>query len=384
VSDIPQRRIRSAADLLAALADPDAGIRLAVLQRVARQPETALAYGVHDGRDVLDALAQEAGADQGTACERVAMAALAAFRDPRVVRFFMERLAESERVETLLLAVARLRHEPVEPLRDPLVALLMTNAPEARPRAAAELLRQAAGLPAAARLRVALITGKVPAPAPDEETTGFWLAELEGPFRTAARRAAQAHGPGAFEPLKAHWDSLSPGNQEWLLLWGAEEYPPEVRELQARALESGSERLALAALRSITHAEGKNLEPGAGIDRFLAHGAPELRLAAIQAGARHSDWRAFIKAESEPAVRRAGLARLAAEEEAVPDLVAALADPDWGMRAVATEALSGMDDRMLEAVERLVRHPDAAVRTAAAQVLLARGREDWLEEVILT
>jgi hypothetical protein len=335
---------------------------------------------------VIDALAQEAGADQGTACERVAMAALAAFRDPRVVQFFMARLAESTRVETLLLAVARLRHEPVEALQDTLVALLMTNDLEARPRAVAELLRQATGLSAAARLRLALITGKVPAPAPDEETTGHWLAELERPFRIAARRAAQAHGRSAFEALKAHWGFLSADNREWLLQWGAEEYPQQVGALQARALESGSEQLALAALRSIAGAEGRGLEARAGIDGFLTHANPELQLAAAHAGARHADWRAFIHAEREPAVRRAGLARLAAAEgaRAVPDLVAALADPDWEMRAAATEALSGLDDSVPEAVEPLVQHPEAAVRTAAAQVLIARGKDEWLEEAILS
>jgi len=58
-SETPQLRIRGAADLFTALSDPDIGVRLAVLQGIARQPAATLAYGAHAGRDVVDELIRQ-------------------------------------------------------------------------------------------------------------------------------------------------------------------------------------------------------------------------------------------------------------------------------------------------------------------------------------
>ena len=58
-----------------------------MLQVVAGDPERALAYGAHDGRDVIDALLEQAAGPERRGLWEVVVATLAAFPDPRVLRY---------------------------------------------------------------------------------------------------------------------------------------------------------------------------------------------------------------------------------------------------------------------------------------------------------
>jgi len=385
-------RIRSAADLLAALADPDPGVRMAVLKMVASQPARALAYGRHDGMDVIDALLAQAAGRERRGSWEVAVATLTVFRDPRVVEFFTGLLARARRADTLFTAADRLAHEPIAALRDGLLPLLMQNESDARARAAARLLLWASDLELAPRLRTALLAGRgrvAPPPLTDATATA-WLAELDGLFGPLARHALETQGEPAHRLLCAHWDRLSETNRIWLLGWGEADAggpssgtrEPPVLE---RALGSGSAKLALAALRRLPALGARAATIAPAIAALARSPDAEVRLAAIRAGASGLDFRALLASETSPELRRACLTSLARADgaAALPDLLAALRDPHWSVRAAATDALQALGETIVPAVEPLARDADARVRTAAVQVLIRLGREDWLEEELL-
>jgi HEAT repeat protein len=386
VTAVPQRRIRNAAELLAAVADPDPAVRVAVLQAVACEPERVLAYGAHAGRDVIDALLEQAAGPERRGLWEVVVATLAAFRDPRVVEFFKGLLSRSRRAPTLFNAAARLELEPVASLREFLRPLLMQNESDARARAAARLLVAAPDLDPAARLRAALLAGRrgVEPPLLTADPAAAWRAELAGLFGPLARRALEAQGKPAFLVLESHWEQLAEGDQIWALRWGVTR-GTEAAALLAKALRSGSTAVVRAALQCLP-ALGEGPASLAPALAALATGPdPTLRRAAIQAGAGGLDFRSMLAAEPGSAVRRASLIALARQEgrAALPDLLAALRDEDWGVRATATQALAALGEEVAAAIEPLIRDPDPRIRTTAIQVLIRVGREAWLEEELL-
>jgi hypothetical protein len=82
----PQLHIRSARELFEALESPDGTARLAALQAVQRAPATALSFGLHAHRDVIDVLLSQAEHFRGEWEWFHWVGALAGFRNPRVVR----------------------------------------------------------------------------------------------------------------------------------------------------------------------------------------------------------------------------------------------------------------------------------------------------------
>lgn len=379
-----QLRIRNAAELIAALSDPTPAMRLAVLRMVAKHPQQALAYGRHDELDVVDVLlAQAAGRDRRGIWE-VVVATLAVFRDPRVVEFFKGLLANARRAETLFAAAKRLGQEPIDPLRDFLRPLLMQNESDARARATARLMVWATELDTAAELRAALLAGRrrVSLPPCTADTASFWLAELNGLFVELARPALEGQGAPAFHVLAAHWDELAEGDRVWLVGWGGADV---VRPLVEKALASGSTKLMLAALARVPAlgARGAGLAPT--VAALATNDDPRVRLAALRAGASGLDFRALLASEQSPALRRTYLASLARQEgrDALPDLVAALRDPHWSVRAAAADAMQALGDEIAPIIEPLAHDADPRIRTAAVQVLIRLGRETWLEEELL-
>jgi hypothetical protein len=327
-----QLRIRTAAELLAALEDPEPGVRMAVLQVVARQPARALAYGRHEGRDVVDVLLAQAAGRERRGVWEVVIATLAVFDDPRIVELFLHLLATGRRAETLFTAANRLEREPIEPLVDRLLPLLMQNESDARARAAARLLLRASGLDRAAQLRTALLAGDgrlLPAPL-DADTLELWLAELDGLFALRARRALEAQGEPALRLLAPCWDRLRDDDRRWLVEWAARTSLDVAATLCERALASGSTALTLAALAVVPRLGERAAALAPHVAPLAAADDPKVRLAAVRAGTSGIDVRRMLTTERAPTLRRACLAALARDEgaAALPDLVAALRDRD--------------------------------------------------------
>jgi HEAT repeat protein len=140
-------------------------------------------------------------------------------------------------------------------------------------------------------------------------------------------------------------------------------------------------RVALDCLPSL----GEGIAPYApSLSRFLDHSDPGVRRAAIEAGATGVDWRAAIAAETDPVLRGRCAQRLGRDEgtQAIPVLVDLLGDPDWRVRAAASQALVEIGAPAQDAVKPLVHDPDRALRTAAVQVLLALGEDAWLKQAL--
>jgi HEAT repeat protein len=234
-------------------------------------------------------------------------------------------------------------------------------------------------------VRVALLTDaeEPRIPALNTETAAFWLEEMDGVFRVQARERLEEMGEPAFLFLARRWDALSEENREWLLEWGGEHWPERIEALLTKALDSNSDRVALAALGCIAaRGEGGAARFGVALARFIHHPDVALRLAAIRAGAMGVDWRAVLARETEPEVRQACVHGLAREKgsRAVPTLVSLLQEGSWELRAAAVSALTRIGAAAIEAVQPLIHHPRQEVQAGAAQILLALGQESWLYE----
>jgi len=81
-----------------------------------------------------------------------------------------------------------------------------------------------------------------------------------------------------------------------------------------------------------------------------------------------------------------GLRDAPQEEKSLPqqsqsELLAALEDPDWRVRARASDALVALGE--VEPVKGLVHDERLEVRAAAVQILMALGEHEWLEAALL-
>lgn len=394
-------RLRTADDLMAALQLTDIGTRMTVLRGIAAEPGRALALGTDpDGRDVVDELLRQANQKRGQTDWLALVGTLAAFSDSRVTAFFQQILTVAENPQLVFFAAERLSREPAASLHAFLTSLLLQNDSVARARAAADLLAGLlAGLPTLSlpeRVRVALLASVdgTEAPPLDDASAPFYFAELAGPFGPEARDCLETLGEPAFCYLREQWDALCDADRIWLLRWAVNDWPLSAPALIARALERDGAEVALAALQSVPAVLGDDsrgpLRPL--VSRWARHADPALRRAAIEAGAQGVDWRgAALETETDPAVRRACIARLAEQEGAagVSTLIALLEDADWQTRATAAGALieigSGAATAVpvAEAVKPLAHDCRQAVQVAAVQVLIGLGEQAWLEKEFL-
>jgi HEAT repeat protein len=179
--------------------------------------------------------------------------------------------------------------------------------------------------------------------------------------------------------LLRRWDRLSDDNREWLAAWGLKAFAGCATSVVGHALASNADRVACVALEFLAaHARDSGADASA-LDRFAKHANPDLRRAAIAAGAT-VDLRRCLAEDDDAEVRRVCVQRLADAEgvRALPDLVALLRGSDWAARAAATRALIGLGDHVVEHVKPLVHDPAHGARVAAVQVLVALGQECWL------
>lgn len=379
----PPREIRSGRDLIAALHAPDPATRFAALRAIHAQPDAARAFGLVEGRDVIDTLLLRAARLSSHDSEWVAVAAaLSVFRDKRVAAFFVDVLETVTRPD-LLFSAARYLAADAAVLRNRLRPLLLQDGCVARARAVASLFVSASSSDPAERLRVALAAEGAEPPPVDDGSVDAWLAELDGAFREEACVALERAGAHAFAYLMHVWDRLSDENREWLAAWGLRAFPDRAEAVLNRALASDAKRVVLVALDDLAVRRNVRVDPTA-LRRFAHHADADLRRAAIAAGAPDVDLRGCAAGGEDMNVRLACVSRLAEAEgvAALPDLLGALRDDDWRMRAAATRALVSLGDVVVESLEPLIHDASQGVRVAAAQALLALREQAWVDAAL--
>ena len=212
-------RIRSAAQLRRTVESPELGLRLAALNAIQQQPAKALAFGVHDGEDVIDMLLSSVKRAEGTLEWLYYVIALAAFRDARVTDFYTTILATSTDSE-LLFTAAEYLAASLNPAVEYTCRRLLWDEHPGRIRAVVSLLSGSKLLDDAERIRIGILAPsdhtQLPAFA---EARELWLRELNGPFRVDAQICLERQGLETLDELLTAWKSLAEQNREWLVDW---------------------------------------------------------------------------------------------------------------------------------------------------------------------
>lgn len=382
------RQIRTAAELFDALASPSPVTRLTAVRAIQKQPAAALKFGLFKGRDVIDGLLAYSTRVEGTLEWMDWIGALAGFRDPRVASFFLDLLRLYDEAVVIFAAMRYLAAEDSHPSAAALVPLLLQNECPVRARAVAELLGHSHWLPVEARVRVGLLSSEAAPVAIDSETAGAWFTELHGPFRAEAMADLEAQGPPAWAQLTNGWDKLGSDDHVWLLEWGSRECQHSIGPALEAGLSSPCTRVLQAALETLSRDEIRDLYPLllplAG--QALTSSDPRVRREAAAANPPGVDWRAMLRDDPDPLVRRACLTALRKCEgkRALPELMDALREHDWQTRALAANELIALGAPAIESVRPLVNDSQEYVRIAAAAVLAELEDYAWLERELLS
>ena len=381
----PPPPVRSARDLFQALESGDVKTRLAALQAVQRAPETALSFGLCDNRDVLDVLLSQAERYRGKLEWLNWIGALAAFRDPRVVRLFISLLTTESHGELLFGLAGYLRSESVETIRDPLRPALMQNDCAARSHAVAPLLACCPGLCSDETLRIALLEPENGIPLPVFPDAGEeWLSELAGPFQSQAQLELRGQGAPALAALVEGWDRLQENSRKWLLEWAAETNPDLVLRPVREVLSTRAESLLLSALETAAKLKDFPNDLETLIVPLLDHEDELIRRAAMMACRSTSDWRQLFEKDPSVLVRQGCLRKIVNQEgdDAVSFALQQLANPDWRIRAAAVEAVLLLGKSGVRAAFALLPGAGEAARIGIARMVMHFEDQDLLDEFV--
>jgi hypothetical protein len=379
-------RIKSAADLERALSAEDLATRLAVLKAVGDNPQAALRYGKHNGRDLIDVLIEQVNTMSGSSLRQVVFSVLALMPGERVKQELIKEFCLGADPACLEAAGTRLAGEAADEKRRIFGPFLMQDDNQAKAREAAKAMADVPDLSPDERLRVALLgaDGEFEPPALDAANWKPWAEALNGgPHAEYARSLAQRQGRPAFAELKRHWPELSSDGKAWLLEWGANEFALEAVELMSLALAEGPEEAVLKALQCVPrYKEAAGLFAEAAT-QWVAHPDQRLRRAAVAAGAR-ADLGGLAQDASDEALQLIAINRLGADGGAVQaGILAGLLDHgSWRVRAAAASALSMMGEAGAGAARRVLQSGTQEARAAAAQALLAMEQDEWLRDQI--
>lgn len=383
----PPRPIRNARTLFEMLRSAEPATRAKALRAIQDKPEAAIAFGLQNGRDVVDVLLAEAIQYEGTLEWLNWAATLSHFRDSRVGNFFGSVLSSVEEPTTLFTAANYLATGAVISSWKSLTALLLQNNCPARARAVAPLIKASPNLTAADRIRIRLLVEDSAEMPIDESTVDAWCAELAGPFRQEACAELEAQGEAAWALIASRWQQLTEEDQFWLLGWGSSKNPQIIANTIQHALSSGTRRVRMEALRALSgFEEHESIEPiRALLIPLLQDEDLIVRHAAVFSAPSDVDWRALLRHERHLPTRQAALAQLVKAEgaRAIPDLLEHLRDNNWQIRATASDLLVNLGDAVVEPVKSLVQDPDQNVRVAAVRILLDLEQDHWLEQEIL-
>jgi len=373
----------SARELFDALGNPNALERRPVLGWVATHSAEAIALGEVDGRDVVDVLIALIDRSQPYGYWQDLAIAIGAFDAPKVTAFFLGVLAGAREAVEAEDAANALERRERSGLREPLVEILLGDDAD-RAAAAARLLADEGDLPDRAAVRVAILEDERDPPPVGAAVTGAWVHELAGPFGAAARDRLREQGAPAAGALAEHWDELSDDDRAWLIGWAAEAAPAEAAALIARALDTGPDPLALAALRAASALPDGSIDPGI-LGRWAQHDEAEIRAAAIAAGAAADAELLLGDENADPELIAAAIHRLAEREgtAAIEAIAGSLESDSLEVRAAAREEIVAMGGDAIEPLRPLVRSPDPGVRAGAVRALLDLGDDEWLERELL-
>jgi hypothetical protein len=381
----PQFHVRCARELFEALESPDSAIRLAALQAVQKAPVTALSFGLHAKRDLVDVLISQAERFRGELERLYWIGVLAAFRDPRVVRLFTSLIASESHTELLFALAHYLRTEPLDPIRTQLGAALMQNGCVARARAVAAILAAYPRLSAGEALRVGLLEPTENAPLPlFSAAIGEWLSELAGPFQAEAQLELRRQGPSTLAALVEYWDRLLESAKKWFLEWAAEIDADLVLDPIREALKKRSDGLVLAALEVAVKLKNFPADFEILIIPFLEHTNELVRRAAVMACRSAVNWRLFFENETSVLVRQVCIAKIMDQEgcEAVSFALEQLANPDWRIRAAAADGLLSLGKSGVRAAFTLLPRASEPVRIGIARMVINLADEDLLDEFV--
>ena len=381
----PQFHVRSARELFEALESWDGAIRVAALHAVQNDPATALSFGRHAKRDLVDVLLSQAERFRGELEWLDWIGALAGFHDSRVFRLFTSLITTESHTELLFALASYMRAGPLESIRAELSAALMQNGCVARARAVGSILAACPGLSAGEALRIGLIEPANDTPLPGfPANVGEWLSELAGPFQLEARLELQRQGTSTLAALIEHWDQPLKSARKWLLEWASEADPDLVLDQLREVLGNRSDGLILPALEAAAKLKEFPDDLGALITPLFGHSDELIRRAAVMALRSAFDWRLFFENEPSSLVRQAAIARILDQEgeEAIPFALQQLANPDWSIRAAAAEALLSLGESGVRAALTLLPEAGESVRIAVARIVVDWADEELVDEFI--
>ena len=370
----PQVRIRNSAELFESLRHPEAAIRVPALAAVAAQPQRVLAYGCHEGRDVVDELIRQLEGDAGLYAPAV-LGALVVFADERVVAACSKVLQSTEDHRMLQLACRRLAQEPDAAARDQLRRLLFSSHPT-QATAAADSLRERNDLTLAEKIHLALWVAYEAPEMAEESARPLWLGLLDGPLQTKARRCLEEQGKAAFD-----WLVETRPLDRWLLQWGCQQFPEQAEPLLERALDTEQAVFVLEQLAAHPDLFPRLRQAAAA---FLSDPNGERRCAAWQVAPlpENLDWLTRWTEEGDSQVRLALGQRMAAECRQERPLLLLAESSDWRIRSLATQGLVRLQAR--SSARELALGLQAEVRAVGTSVLLALEDYEWMEEHLLT
>ncbi len=381
----PPIQVRCARDLFQALESSDGATRLAALQAVQKAPETALTFGLHSKRDLVDVLISQAQRFRGDLEWLSWIGALATFRDLRVVRLFASLITTESHAELLFALAHYLRHEPSDSINIPLGPALMQNQCGARARAIASILATCPSLPVDEALRIKLLEPESDVPLPVfSGAPREWLYELAGPFQSEARLALQRQGPSTLATVVGRWDQLSESTKKWLLEWGVETNADLILDPIREVLVARSDALILPALEAVPRLKHSPAHLDELIIPFLDDDEELVRRAAILAIRSALNWQLIFENDRSVLVRQTCISKVMDQggSEAVSLAMQQLANPDWRIRAAAAEALLSLGEFGVRAAFELMPQASEPVRIGIARMVIHCADEDLLNEFI--
>jgi|GEM_PF-3324130 hypothetical protein len=372
---LPKLKISCAEDLFTALRADTIGVRLSVLSAISRAPEKTLSYGPYHGRHLLGEMIDQLKTTPYPLLRRALLFALSAFKDSSVVEAMKSYFRTSHDAQEVIICTRRLAEEPEHDVRAFFVKFIERGIRSNQARCAANILARLDGHCPGDAVRIAVLSD-IPFTTPplDESTENYWYEALCGPFVKKTQILIESLGEPAFRHLRRNWDYLSIDIRIWLFDWGGRSHKALTVALCLKTFEEeGPDALSLSALKTAAIV-------GTSVEIFRSHATklfnstnPEIRAAALLAGADIADVRAALAVEADLETRLKLIPRLADAygETAIDDLVHLLEDKDWRIRNIATATLVSFGKAAVHAMESILDHEQPAVRVAANQVLIA-------------